>query len=280
MVTGPMTIFGWGRDRLKMSMPTVRVVAVVAVVIAASLQLHAQRIPHASDGMKYHDRMYRNLIFDDYDGWSSQSWVLPWSDPDFYIRLGGARGCRAGRRVQHELLHYWRAVIPILAEQLTGEPYTRRVHAGCGNRARQYGWIIVEYVTPAEYHRETRREWGEGVLARASLGSTYCKIWIRSFPREDQLSQLWKNVIAHEIGHAFGLYHTGRPDLIMSASIGEERPNTLTIFLPIEEGTARLAYRAGRGARYCGDPDVCGSGYAPSVGPPSLDHLRPRIVVD
>ena len=262
-----------------MIMPTVRVAAVVAAVVAASLQLHAQRIPHASDGMKYHDRMYRDLIFDAYDGWSSQSWVLPWSDPSFYIRLGGARGCRAGRRVQHELLHYWRAVIPILAEQLTGEPYTRRVQAGCGTMAPQHGWVIVEYVTPAEYHRETGREWGNTAWGRARVGSTYGKIWIRSFLGNDQLSHGWKRLIAHEIGHAFGLHHTGRSGLIMKAS-DWGRSNTFIIFRPIEEGTARRAYRAGRGSRYCGDPDVCGSGYAPSVGPPSLDHLRPRIVVD
>ena len=120
MVTGPMTIFGWGRDRLKMRCLPFALRPSSRLSSPRPLQLHAQRIPHASDGMKYHDRMYRNLIFDDYDGWSSQSWVLPWSDPSFYIRLGGARGCRAGRRVQHELLHYWRAVIPILGRATNG----------------------------------------------------------------------------------------------------------------------------------------------------------------
>ena len=55
-------------------MPRVIALTLVAVVVA-SLQLHAQRIPHASEGTKYNDQIYqiyRNLIFNDYDGWSNQ----------------------------------------------------------------------------------------------------------------------------------------------------------------------------------------------------------------
>ena len=52
-------------------MPRAIALTLVAVVVA-SLQLHAQRIPHASEGTKYNDQIYRNLIFNDYDGWSNQ----------------------------------------------------------------------------------------------------------------------------------------------------------------------------------------------------------------
>ena len=57
------------------------------------------------------------------------------------------------------------------------------------------------------------------------------------------------------------------------------KPNTFHVFTPAEERAARAAYRVGRGARYCGNPDDCGIGAAPGESL-SLDHLWPRIVVD
>ena len=54
---------------------------------------------------------------------------------------------------------------------------------------------------------------------------------------------------------------------------------TLLVFTALEEGASRRAYRAGRGARYCGDPGRCGSGFAPGAIPPFND-LYPQIAVN
>ena len=89
----------------------------------------------------------------------------------------------AGAVSKHHVLHYWRALIPVLAEQLTGAPYIGRIRAGCQHRTSEYGVVTVTYVTPAEYRKETGRAWPVGSGAKAYVGSTYGRIWFAYAPR-------------------------------------------------------------------------------------------------
>ncbi len=242
------------------------------------------RIPHNSDQMEFDDQLYRDLIFDAYDNpggteWSDRSWVLNTKSPKFYIQLGNEYG-RCGDRARVSLLamHYWRAIVPILAEQLTGVPYPHRVESGCAVREPEFGWVTVRHVTAEEYFAETGKEWGANNDGRSMKGAHRGKVWILHKGRPAQPDDYYRRLVAHEIGHAFGLSHTGVKGAMMENGWQTKR-GTLHVFTPGEEAAARAAYRAGRGARYCGDPDRCGSGLTPGESR-SLEYLPPQIVVD
>lgn len=241
------------------------------------------RIPHNSDRMGHDDALYRDLIYDAHDNpggseSSDRSWVLLTKSPKFYIQLGNEYGrCGQQARVSLLAMHFWRAIIPVLAEQLTGVPYPHRVESGCAVREEEFGWVTVKHVTREEYFEETEQEWGDA-LGRARTGAHTGKIWILHEGEAAQPVDWYRGLVAHEIGHAFGLNHTGRRGSIMETD-GWVKPNTLHVFTPAEENAARAAYRAGRGARYCGDPDRCGSGLMPDESR-ALGFLSPRIVVD
>ena len=243
-----------------------------------------ERIPHNSDQMNHDDALYRDLIYDAYDNpggteWSDRSWVLETKSPKFYIQLGNEYGrCGQQARVSLLAMHFWRAIIPVLAEQLTGVPYPHQVEAGCAVREPAFGWVTVKHVTPEEYFAETGQEWEPTAIGLALTGAHTGRIWIRHDGQPAQPTDSYRNLVAHEIGHAFGLKHTGRRGSIMEKG-GWVKPNTLHVFTPAEENAARAAYRAGRGARYCGDPYRCGSGLVPGESR-SLDSLPPQIAVD
>jgi len=261
-----------------------RIVAVVVALALCSFASAADRTPHQSDGMPYDDEIYRHLVFDDYDApgssYSGVSLVLPYDNPRFYIRLGPPppEPCNHNWRVSWREMHFWRAVVPIVAEKLTGRPYTERVEVGCEDREPEYGWVIVRYVTPEEYEAETGREWGGGV-ARALVGFPWGQIWMRFYGRPLHYPDTYvRETIVHEIGHAFGLRHTDRDRALMES--GGETDWDFAVFTAAEEAAAKRAYRAGRGARYCGNPDTCGNGYAPGYVPPTLGRRRAPIAVD
>ena len=257
-----------------------RQTAIFAAFVAFTAIVGAQSAPHQSAGMPYDDELYRHLVYDGFDDPARvrQSWVLPYTNPWFYIRLGSATACDHAWRVTWREFHFWRAIVPVVAEQITGTPYTGQVHVGCDNRQPEHGWVIVRYVTPEEYEAETGRDWGgDKVWGHALIGATYGQVWLRYYGRPLRApSSTIQALIMHEVGHVFGLFHTGRSNYSMRSTV--PTGDTLSLFTGPEERAARAAYRAGRGSFYCGDPDRC-RGIAPELLPP-LDETNPPIAVN
>ena len=131
---------------------------------------------------------------------------------------------------------HWPSRLP--ASRITAASWRKSRSAAIGE-----GWITVRFVT-----LEENPDIGSS-CGLATPGSNPGSIWIA---RDNGLcfrNGYFRRLFAHELGHAFGLWHVGVREAMMS-----EAGNDTEWFTERERYHAQLAYEAGRGAAYCGWP--------------------------
>ena len=193
---------------------------------------------------RFDDRFWQELIFNEHDAPGAGDFVRVLSDPspNVYIRLGNPTGTRqvvSGDRQDHI-----RRAVPALAEQITGQPYHGRIEAGIEERGDREGWITVRFVTRAEHPDIGAR------CGLATPGSDPGSIWIAYDDDRCFQNGYFGRLLAHELGHAFGLWHVADSKAMMSSEAGSDTE----WFTERERYHAQLAYEVGRGAGYCGWP--------------------------
>ncbi len=160
---------------------------------------------------------------------------MPTASPNVYIRT---------TNLEPGDVDYMRREIPEIVHQVTGQTYAGRVEHGTNDVERR-GWITIRAVT-----RDQAPEFITGAFCGyARIGADPGKVWLVK-----EAGCRLSRMLAHELGHALGLYHVGDAGAVM-------RPFASTInFSAAERHHGELAYRAGRGAGYCGNPETCGAG--------------------
>ena len=184
--------------------------------------------------------------------------VLNTTSPNVYIYTG------LGHQVMpDEHRDIIREAIPTAAEQLTGQRYSGRIESGTEHIGERLGWITVRYFTDTDRY---------GSCGFSRVGDDPNAIFLNHDcvkRRGVNAIAYLKHVFVHEFGHAMGFKHVLSANAVMASSMSDT-------FSAREQFHAQLAYKIGRGARYCGWPYSVG---CPSRPPSSLS-LAPRIVFD
>lgn len=159
--------------------------------------------------------------------------VLP-ETPDFYIADAGLSSAEI-RTIAEQ--------IPRTAEELTGNPFSGAIEIG-GEGAPREGQVLIRILAPDDEAWET----DDPPCGRARVGARAGEVQLnRNCIRAS--SAVFEELLAHELGHAFGFFHVSPPH-VMQASGWVGRAN----FTPTERSHALLAQWLGRGARYSGTP--------------------------
>ena len=190
----------------------------------------------------FNGTFWGQLIYNAYDNPGDlsgrSSLVLQTHSPSVHIRTA---------RLPTSAVASMRQAIPGIVEAVTGTPYAGYVHASISDVTRS-GWITIRVVPPGG-----GPDWIQGAWCGAAyVGANPGSIWLKDTP-ECTTDSFRALLLAHELGHALGLYHVPDDDAVMNQF------NRTKTFSAAERFHGAVAYDAGRGATHCGNPASCRS---------------------
>jgi hypothetical protein len=227
----------------------------------------------------FEDRFWQELIFGQHD--APGTLHDPWADtspfvtasPNIYINSAqlvcppGHGGCHAtDERVPRPWIDVIYAEVPRLASQITGQPYSGRITEGMAERPERIGWIIIEFAfRPDPYACGSatvggETGWIEMLYWRPDLDPDNpeveydwetCSFW----HSDDEGLTSFPALLAHEFGHAMGLWHVADQQAVMyPGTAGHRFISEAASFSMREKYHAQLLYDVGADKRYCGWP--------------------------
>ena len=207
----------------------------------------------------FDDAFWDALVYNGHDKPEQQRYpphVLPTTSPNFYIRRSTPDdtmpGC--GRRWSLDDLAYMERMIPRLVENLTGTRYRGRVVSGCEDR-RQAEWITIVSATTKE-HPNLTNFCGRARVGAYRDGDGAGRIWFNEEPNYTCTRTVFRELLAHELGHAMRFWHV--PNGVGYVMASGEYTGRLDFTIK-ERQHAQHAYKRGRNAPFCHNALTCAS---------------------
>ena len=193
-------------------------------------------------------------------------WVLPTTSPNFHIRTHNDQN---RSRISSTWERRIRAAIPGIVSDLTGKPYVGEITAGRED-VDERGWITIEASTESENPEMWEQDDPDRyICGRARIGAIYGRIRLNR-DRVGLSASRGKcgleAIMAHEIGHALGFYHTSSDSNVMTSGSGVGR------FSQRERYHAELAYAYGRYMPYFAGPMMATQEIEPQDTPIAICH--------
>ena len=160
---------------------------------------------------EFNDRFWRQIIYDEYEepdgaAWAVGSRVL--HNPaamNVYLRTDNWPSSLP----RNVWIPRIRDRIGSVVHQLTGERWRGQFLTG-PERADQDRWITIRFIDYAD-----RPDFRQTACGHSFVGSTVGRIYLNTARRACLAPVYFPHLLAHELGHAFGLFHVSKSNAVM-----------------------------------------------------------------